>query len=123
MKILKLNGIEKYMAYLIAGYINSFRFSITIILTALYRTKKGTNGSYKYNPTNNPIIIIEQRFISINLSVLYLNLLTFLLRINEFVKVCAYYICLLYTSSNPYKTENLIKVEQNIRCLKIYLIL
>jgi len=70
------------MAYFIPGYINTFWFSITIILKALNRTKKARENGYKYNPTSAPAITIKQLFTFDNVSMVWLNLLTFLLRIN-----------------------------------------
>jgi hypothetical protein len=99
------------MTYLIARYINSLRLSITIILTALDRTKKDPNHSCKYNPTSNPRIIIEQLFISSNSSVIYLNLLTFYLPINEFetlrnLKVCMPFIHFCQSIANTKLKRN-----------------
>jgi hypothetical protein len=73
------------MSHLIAGYINSFWNVISTLWTALNRIKKEPDDGYKYSPTSNPTVIIEQLFISSILSVIYLNLLTFLFRMNEFV--------------------------------------
>jgi hypothetical protein len=98
-----------YIAYLITRYINSFRCIISVILMALDRMKKDTNGCYKYNPISNPTIPIEQLFISINLVMIYLNLLTFFLayqpicdveRIENVRYLLTNYICRLCTLSN-----------------------
>ena len=75
---------RKDITYLIARYIDSFRFCISIILETLDRRKKNSNNGYKTPPTTSPRIIDRWFLVFVILSIYYLKQLTFSLRVFEF---------------------------------------